>query len=372
LLLSLGASPFLIGFDSFATAASVWMLTLVGGMLADLGDRRRIIAICQSIQMLCPALIVILLLTGVVRPWMIITLSFVVGVTDALSMPSFQSIVPSIVERDQIASGLALSATQFNLSRTLGPAIAGILMASLGAVACFALNAASYLPFIWVALWILPRGKAALGTGTEGDRRHLFASVRKIARTPNLRGALLTVFLTSTLCGPLIVFSPVLVRDALHGNVGDFSIAVSAFGIGGLFGAITLLGVDPAYDRRRLSSGFAAGYGSVLILAALCPWIWVLAALLVMAGLSMSISNTSANTMLQATAAPSLRGQTVSLYMLAMRGGMSIGSLMTGLSVHLLGVRQALLINGILAVFAQLVVGREWLRSPNRRSRPCP
>jgi len=98
----------------------------------------------------------------------------------------------------------------------------------------------------------------------------------------------------------------------------------------------------------------------------------VLAALLVMAGLSMSISNTSANTMLQATAAPSLRGQTVSLYMLAMRGGMSIGSLMTGLSVHLLGVRQALLINGILAVFAQLVVGREWLRSPNRRSRPCP
>jgi MFS family permease len=198
LLLSLGASPFLIGLDSFASAAPVWILTLVGGMLADLGDRRRIIATCQSIQMLCPGLIVILLVTGTVQPWMIIALSVVVGITDSLSMPSFQSIVPSIVEHDQIASGLALNATQFNLSRTLGPAIAGILMASLGAVACFALNAASYLPFIWVALWILPRGKAALAPGTGGDRLHLSASVREITRAPYLRGALLTVFLTST------------------------------------------------------------------------------------------------------------------------------------------------------------------------------
>jgi MFS family permease len=161
----------------------------------------------------------------------------------------------------------------------------------------------------------------------------------------------------------------VLVKDALGGDVSDFSMAISAFGIGGLLGAITLLGIDPAYDRRRLSSWFAAGYGVLLILAALCPWIWVLAALLVVAGLSMSVSNTSANTLLQATASPSLRSQTVSLYMLAMRGGTSIGSLATGLSVHLLGVRQALLINGILAVFAQILVGREWLRSSLPKAR---
>ena len=156
LLLSLGASPLLIGLDSFAAAAPVWLLTLLAGMLADLYDRRRIIATCQSIQMLCPVLIVFLLVAGEIQPWIIIALSLVVGVTDALSMPSFQTIVPSIVEPGQIASGLALNATQFNLSRTLGPGIAGMLMASFGAVAYFALNAASYLPFIWVALWILP------------------------------------------------------------------------------------------------------------------------------------------------------------------------------------------------------------------------
>lgn len=363
LLLSLGASSFLIGLDSFAMAAPVWLLTLPGGILADLADRRRIIATCQSIQMLCPTLLVVFLLTGVVQPWMVIALSVVVGITDALSMPSFQSIVPSIVERRQIASALALNATQFNLSRILGPALAGLLMASLGPVGCFALNAASYVPFIWVALWILPRGKSAAAAGDARDGRSLFVGLSNIARAAHLRGALLTVLLTSIFCGPLIVFCPVLVKQALHGDVGDFSTAIGAFGVGGLLGAVALLGVDPGRDRRRLSSWFAVGYGLVLMLAALNPWFWGLPTLLVLAGLSMSISNTSANSLLQATASPGLRGQTVSLYMLAMRGGVSVGSLATGLSVSLLGVRQALLLNGMLAVLAQLTVGRQWLRS---------
>jgi MFS family permease len=101
LLLTLGASSFLVGLDNFAMNAPVWLLTLIGGVLADRADRRRVIALFQSIQMLCPILLVILLLTGSVRPWMVISLSLVVGITDALSMPSFQSIVPSIVDRDQ-------------------------------------------------------------------------------------------------------------------------------------------------------------------------------------------------------------------------------------------------------------------------------
>ena len=365
LLLSLGASSFLIGLDSFAMAAPAWILTLLGGILADLADRRRIIGICQSLQMLCPSLLVVLLLTGTVRPWMIIALSLVVGITDALSMPSFQTIVPSIVEREQIASALALNATQFNLSRILGPAIAGVLMVSLGAVGCFALNAASYLPFVWVALWILPRGGPA-PRPEDGpvDRHHLLAGVRVIARTPHLRGALLTVLLTSTLCAPITVFCPVLVRQALGGDVGDFSTAMGAFGVGGLLGALALLSVDAARDRRYLSTGFATAYRLIVALTAISPRFWELAALLALAGVATAVSNISANSLLQATTLRRLRGRTVSLYMLALRGGVSIGSLLTGLSVHFLGVRQALLINGIVAIAAQLAVGRRWLQAP--------
>ena len=367
LLLSLGASPFLLGLDAFALGAPFLLLILVGGALADHGDRRRIIAVFQSIQMLCPILLVVLLVTGVVQPWVVIVLSLVVGVTDALSMPSFQSIVPSIVEREQIPSGIALNTTQFNLSRILGPAVAGALMASVGLAGAFAVSAASYVPFILVALWILPRALPAQAGAGGFDRQKLRAGVREVLHEPGLRGALLTVFLTTLLCAPLITFSPVLVKEVFQGGVGQFSTALGAFGVGGLIGAAGLLAVNPLHDRRPLSTWFAAGMGVIVMLIALNRWAWGLPALMVLAGIALTVSNASANAMLQSYAPARIRGQTVSLFMLAMRGGIALGSLVTGITVHLLGVREALLLNGAIALLAHLALGRAWVKVPLRR-----
>ena len=364
LLLSLGASSLLVGLDSFAMSAPVWVLTLAGGILADRADRRHVIAGFQSLQMLCPIIIVALLLAGTVRPWMIIALSLIVGVTDALSMPSFSSIVPSIVQRKQIAAGLALNSTQFNISRILGPALAGILMASVGAIGCFVVSAASYLPFIGVALLILPHGKPAPTASPPFNARHPYAGIGVIVRTPHLRDALLTTFFSGLLCAPLLTFCPVLVKSAFHGNAAQYSLTVGAFGLGGLLGATALLAVDATRDRRRLSSWFAAGFGLTLVFAALVPWFWCLVGLLVLAGMSMSVTNTSTNTVVQTSASSHLRGQAVSLYMLAVRGGAALGSLLTGLSVTLLGIREALLINGTLAILAQVLIGRHWQDTP--------
>lgn len=175
--------------------------------MADRADRRRVIATFQTIQMLCPVLLVVPLMTNTVAPWMVVALSLVVGITDALSMPSLQTIVPSIVRRDQIAAGLALNATQFNLSRILGPALAGVLMASVGAIGCFAVNAASYLPLIGVALWILPRRSAPLSADESLDRHQIFSGLRDIAGASQIRDALLTLLATSTLRGPFIIFA---------------------------------------------------------------------------------------------------------------------------------------------------------------------
>ncbi|MFZ3221035.1 MAG: MFS transporter [Rhodoferax sp.] len=368
LLLSLGASPFLLGLDSFAMGAPVLLLTLVGGAMADGGDRRRIIVLFQSMQMLCPILLVGLLLAGAVQPWIVILLSLVVGVTDALSMPSFQSIVPSLVKRDQIPSAIALNSTQFNLSRILGPAIAGVLMTSVGAAGAFAVSAASYVPFIVVAMWVLPRVVASASLRQSLDHRKLVAGVGEILHEPLLRGALLTVLTSALLCAPLITFCPVLVKEVLQGDVGQFSITMGAFGIGGLLGAIGLLAVDPAKDRRPLSSAFALAFGGVVVLAALNRWSWGLPLLFALAGACMTASNASANALLQSAAPERIRGQTVSLFMLAMRGGLALGALVTGLSVSFLGVREALVINGVLAVLAHTAVRRQWLRLPLPRS----
>jgi predicted MFS family arabinose efflux permease len=363
LLLTLGASSFLIGLDSFAMNAPVWLLTLAGGALADRADRRRVIMLFQSIQMLCPTAIVVLLVAGLVKPWIIIALSLVVGITDALSMPSFQSIVPSIVTRKQIGDALALNSTQFNLSRILGPSIAGVLMSSVGVMACFVVSAASYVPFIGVALWILPRWTPPPPRSDAPLRDNAWAGIRDILRERHLRGALLTVLATGVFCAPLVTFVPVLVKEVYHGGAGRFSAAVMSFGAGGLLGAMGLLSVPSTVDRRWLSSGFALSYGALLVLTSLNPWFWGVLPLLVLAGASMTISNTAANSLLQFTANPRLLGRTVSLYMLAMRGGISFGALLTGATVSLLGVQHALLLDGLAAIVIQAAVARMWFRA---------
>ena len=126
---------------------------------------------------------------------------------------------------------------------------------------------------------------------------------------------------------------------------------------------VGLLFVDARRDRRGLCSWFAAGYGVILVLAALNPWFVLLPVLLAAAGIAMSVSNISSNTLLQASTTARLRGQTVSLYMLAMRGGLSLGSLLTGVTVSLLGVNHALLLNGMAALLAQGLVARSWNRA---------
>lgn len=362
LLLSLGASPWLLGLDSFALGGPGLLLTLVGGVLADRADRRRLIAVLQSIQMLCPLLIVGLLLHGSIQPWVIVALSLVVGVTDALSMPSFQTIVSTLVDRRQLPTGIALNTTQFNLSRILGPSLAGVLMASIGAAGAFAVSAASYLPFIAVALWILPRATVrAVAPAEGGGDGQLLAGARAVLAQPALRGAVLTVLVGSLLCSPLLTFCPVLVRTVFQADVAQFSLTVSAFGLGGLLGGLLLMAVDPARDRRPLASWAASGFAAVVLLSALNPWGWALPLLFVAGGLAMTAANASANAWLQSQAPAAIRGQTVSLFMLAMRGGTALGGLLTGLTVSAWGVREALALNGLLALLAVAGVRRGWL-----------
>lgn len=354
LLLQLGSSAFVIGLDAFMLDAPGWLLTIVGGVLADRGDRRRVIAIFQAIQMLCPIALVVLLLAHAIAPWMVVALALVVGITDALSMPSYQSVVPSIVEPAQIPSGLALNSIQFNLSRILGPALAGALLASVGLIGCFTVNALSYIPFIAVALWILPRSSAA--TRRPLDLRHPFSGMRDVLRDRRLDRALLTVFFSGLFAGPLITFMPVLIRDGFGKGVGTFSITLAAFGIGGMLGAAGVLATDPAIDHRRRSSLFAIFYGAVVIASAIQPFVWLVPVLAIGAGISMTTSNTLANASVQQHAKPEQRGQAVSLYMLAMHGGAALGSLATGAAIHLVGVRPTLVVDGMIAIAVQLAI----------------
>ena len=364
LLLSLGASPFILGLDGLALGAPVWVLTLLGGVLADRADRRKIIANLQFIQMLCPLFLVGLLLENKVEPWMVVALSLIIGITDALSMPSFQTIVSSIVSKEQVPAGLALNSTQFNLTRIIGPAIAGVLLVSIGAIGCFAVSAISYIPFILVALWVLPKHIPKPHDKNEYDRQ-LFSGVLEVLKNPYLRGGLLTVLLSGILCGPVITFSSILVKSIFLGNAVDFSISMSSFGLGAVIGACCLLFISPHHDRRMIASFCAISFGASLILIGLNPWNSLLPILMVVAGFSMIITNISVNTLIQTRSSELLRGQAISLFLLASRGGIGLGAFLTGMLVGLLGVKQALIFNGVLAIILQSALFLTWIKKRN-------
>ncbi|MGZ4035780.1 MAG: MFS transporter, partial [Bacteroidia bacterium] len=157
IVLNLSNSAFWVGLDSFAMNAPGLLFTLFGGVLADRYDRKKVILFFQSIQFLCILTMLIFLIIGWLKVWIIVFISFIVGVTDSLSMPSFQSVIPSLVDPKDIPQAVSLNSTQFNLSRFLGPAIAGIVIVRFGVVACFGANAASYIPFFLSLYFIYPR-----------------------------------------------------------------------------------------------------------------------------------------------------------------------------------------------------------------------
>lgn len=373
LVLRLSNSPFLLGLDSFMTDAPVWLLILVGGLLADRRDRRKTALFFQSIQVVCPVLIVVLLMTGRIQVWMVIALSLVVGITDALSGPSIVAMVPSSVPEDDVASAVVLNSAQVNLSRVLGPFFAGAIMATLGPVACFALNASSYAPYL-LAIYLLrlpslPAQRPETGSRRERARRSLLEAFRAVAKKRRLRRAFLTVTLTSVFCMPMVTFMPVLIRDAFHLGSAEFGGVLSVFGFGGLVGAAGVLPLKTNRHRQILSNLTALGLSAVVVAIALDRIFGVLVALVFVGGGAMVASNTAANSILQSSIDGRIRGRVASMYTLALRGGAPIGSLATGIVASHWGVRTALLVNGSLALACHAGLIR---RARRRRLRLTP
>lgn len=370
LVLRLSNSPLLLGLDSFMTDAPVWVLTLAGGLLADRRDRRRTALIFQGIQFVCPALIVTLLAIGRIRVWMIIGLSLVVGITDALSGPSINALVPSSVREEDVPSAVALNSAQFNLSRVLGPLFAGSVIATLGPVVCFALNASTYAPYL-LAIYLLrlpsapPPRRTAAGSRGARARASLIEAFGAIARRRRLRKAFLTVTITSLFCTPMITFMPVLVRDTFHLGSTEFGGALSVFGFGGLIGAAIVLPLKTNRHRQILSNLAALSLSALVLAMALDRIFGVLLGLVFVAGAAMVASNTAANAILQSSIDGRIRGRVSSMYTLALRGGAPLGNLCTGMVASHWGARTALLVNGSLALACHATLFR-WARARRR------
>jgi len=354
-VLSLSNSAFWVGLDSFALNVPGLLFTIVGGILADRFDRRRVVIFFQVIQFVCVVLLVFLLAAGWLKVWMIVCISFMVGLTDALSNPAFQTIVPSLVRPEEIPRAVSLNSTQFNLSRILGPAVAGVVIARYGAVACFGANAASYVPYFIALYFIYPRNRAKMpAEPIQAKPVDELSEIRKLIVIPEVRLPLMMVLVTNLFCGPLVTFCPVIIKNVFHSGVGDFGWAIAAFGSGGVIGAVGSFIPVSRMFKRKVAFAASLLLGLVVIAIALNHSLVLLLALLVVAGTALTTANIAVNIFLQETATNNIRGRVASLYQLSLYGGISIGGLLTGFVVSGLGVSTALLINGALAFVLQL------------------
>ena len=355
-VLSLTNSPFWVGLDSFALNAPGWLFTLWGGVLADRYERKNIVLFFQIIQFLCVLTMVVLLIVGRLQVWTIVFISFMVGLTDSLSWPSFQSIIPSLVEQKDIPRAVSLNSTQFNLSRILGPAIAGVVIVRFGAVACFSANALSYIPFFLSLYFIYPRGGLKINQAQVAEKpTQQVKELRSLLRNPEVRLPLLTTLVNALFCSPLISFSAVLIKNVFHAEVGTYGGAMTAFGIGGLVGAATSFIPLPAFFKRnKLASSVAIILGFVVVAIGLTHSFYLLLFLLASSGAALTASNIAVNIFLQENIRNNIRGRIVSLFQLALSGGISIGALFTGFLVGQLNISNALIINGALTIVFQI------------------
>jgi len=366
-VLGLTNSPFWVGLDSFALNAPGWLFTLWGGVLADRYERRKTVLFFQVIQFLCVLVMVVLLVEGGLKVWMLVLISFLVGLTDSLSMPAFQSIIPSLVEEKDIHKAISLNSTQFNLSRILGPAIAGVVIVRFGAVVCFSANAASYIPFFLSLYFIYPRGGLKIIEKQIKEKpTQQVKEFRDLLRLPDVSLPLLTTLVNGLFCAPIIAFSSVLIKDVFHAEVGTYGGAMTAFGIGGLLGAATsFISLPASFKGNKLASVIAVVLGFVMLSVGLTHSFPFLITLLVISGAALTASNIAVNIFLQENILNTIRGRVVSLYQLALSGGISIGALLTGFVVTQLNISTALVINGTLAIIFQVWLFWKQVKTPS-------
>jgi predicted MFS family arabinose efflux permease len=328
-------NPFYLGLRTFAAEAPLIAFMLVGGVVADRVSRRRILLTSQFIQMVMAATLAALYAFGRLGIGAILLIAFLTGLAQSQSAPTYQAVLTSLVPPDKIPNAVALNSLQFNLSRAIGPVVAGLLLAHLGTGACFAANAVSFLAVI-VALWRIefpppaPALKESMGESMKGGLRY-------VASSPTLWVLSLLGAAGSFLAFPLITYLPVIAGDVLRSGAAGYSLLLTSLGVGAIVGAVTTAqrGHVPGRGRFLLSSFVV--YGAATLFAVLSRWQWVSMAFLVISGFTLVTAFSTLNSLVQENAPSELRGRVLSIFGLAFRGGMPVGSLVAGALVKSLG-----------------------------------
>jgi len=330
----LTGSAMMLGLLSFAQFVPVVPLALFAGVIADRTDRRRMLMWTQGLLLVQALLLAVLVSLGVVKPWMVLALAAVYGVVNTFDLPARQSFVVDLTGKQDLPNGIALNSAAFNGARILGPAAAGLLVATLGEAGCFWINALSFVAVL-VSLMAIRRPPAAPDATRASareplTRETLFEGLRYAWSVPSIRQLLLLLAVCAGLGFQYNTLLPVYARDILHSGPDVYGWLFSAFGAGALVASLRMTMARERWAlRRHLLFGLtAAGLG--LIGFAWLRWLPAMVACAALAGFGLILYVSSTNTLIQLTVDDRYRGRVMSLYTLFFVGTSPVGALMAG------------------------------------------
>jgi MFS family permease len=348
LIYRLTGSPALLGAVGFTSQFPVFLLAPLGGIVADRFRRQVLLIITQTSAMILAALLAGLTLTGHVQIWHIFVLGAALGVVNAFDIPVRQSFVVDMVDRHDLMNAIALNSAMFNGARVVGPALAGLLVSTIGEGWCFAANAVSYLAVIagLVRMRIVPNAAPSL---SRSALAHVLEGFRFVADTAPIRALLLLLAMVSLIAMPYVVLMPIFADQILHSGARGLGILMAASGIGAVGGA---LAVASRHEVRGLGLWVAlsmGGLGLGLIGFALSHSFWLSAALLVPVGGFMMVQMSASNTLIQAMVPDALRGRVMAIYSMMFMGMAPVGALLAGALASHVGAPLMVATGGALA-----------------------
>jgi MFS family permease len=352
-----------IGFVLALQTLPVLLLAPYGGVIADRVDKRRFLIVLQSLMGLQALVLGILVVTHSVTFWEICVLALVLGLNNCFEMPARQAFMLEMVGSEHLRNAVSLNSTMVNAARVVGPAMAGLLIATVGVGVCFLINAVSFVAVVYslmsmdiYALKPSPPAQRARGQLREG--------LRYVRREPRLWVPLVMAGIVGTLAYEFQVTLPVVAKQTFGGNAATYGFLTAAMGFGAVFGG--LFTATRGRTGLRTMTFAATGFGVAMLGVALAPTLAIGFVAMAVTGFAAICFMATGNATLQLEATPSMRGRVMSLWAVGFMGSTPVGGPLIGWVVEVAGARSGLAVGG-LSCFVAAAIGLVAMRKLHRR-----
>jgi MFS family permease len=332
----------------------VMLIAMPAGAIADMFDRRIVALVSLSIALSGATLLTALTWSGLLNPAILLALCFVVGSGNALFGPAWQSSVSEQVPAETLPSAVALNGISYNIARSVGPAIGGVVVAAAGAVAAFAANAVLYLPLM-VVLFLWERISEPSRLPREQLNRAIVSGIRYITNSPPIKIVLTRTFVTGLIGGSVLALMPLVARDLLHGGAQTYGIMLGAFGMGAVIGALNITTVRKQLSGESAIRACALAMGGAIAAIAVSHEPVLTAAALVVAGAAWMLGVALFNIGVQLSAPRWVAGRSLAAFQASISGGIAVGSWGWGHLTDAAGVEIALLVAAALMLLSPLL-----------------